>query len=122
MKSYTKTISIPMYGCKLYLVITDDIVKSVKKIFKDRKTDCDFEGEAEGVMFRFGIDSYYIVIDVKCLSNNTIAHETYHAVHRITEDRCITDEESQAWLMGFITDSMYQFAGSKNIEIKRNYK
>lgn len=54
---------------------------------------------------------------MKYLSHNTIAHEVFHAVMKITEDRDIKDEEAQAWLVGHITGDIYKFLKKKVIEI-----
>jgi hypothetical protein len=64
------------------------------------------------------ITKYFLLIDSKYLSHNTIAHEIYHAVVGITEDRGITDEEAQSWLCGHITSVMYKFLEKKKFEIK----
>jgi hypothetical protein len=49
--------------------------------------------------------------------HNTIAHEVFHAVMKITEDRDINDEEAQAWLVGHISGDIYKFLKRKKIEI-----
>ena len=56
------------------------------------------------------------------MTHNTIAHEIYHVVVRVTEDRDIVDEESQAWLAGLITEKMYKFITLKNMEVKHEAK
>jgi hypothetical protein len=38
---------------------------------------------------------------------------------RITEDRDVVDEETQAWLCGHLTDIVYKFIKQKNLEIKK---
>jgi hypothetical protein len=66
----------------------------------------------------YDITNYYLIIDLKYLSYNTLAHELYHAVVRVTEDRDIVDEETQAWLAGHLTGTMYKFLEKKNLPIK----
>ena len=64
------------------------------------------------------IDKYFLLIDLKYLTYNTIAHEIYHAVVRVTEDRGIVDEEAQAWLCGHLTGTIHKFLDKKKLEIK----
>jgi hypothetical protein len=63
------------------------------------------------------IAKYYLLLNTKYLSHNTIAHEVFHATVRVTEDRDITDEEAQAWLSGHLTGVIYKFLAKKNIAI-----
>lgn len=107
-----------MYNCVAHFIITNDLDNLVKKIYKKYKQSCDFEGDAEGVVIAPDITDYHIIIDLKYLSYNTIAHEIYHAVVRITEDRGIADEEAQAWLCGHLTETAYKFLEKKNLTIK----
>jgi hypothetical protein len=118
MRSFNKTINIELYGCKLKFTVTDDITSEVSKLFKKNKINDVFDGGAEGIMISFEMDCYNLIIDEECLSHNTIAHEIYHVVVRITEDRNINDEESQAWLCGNITEVIYKFLESKKLKIK----
>jgi hypothetical protein len=113
-----KTINIEPFGCKLQIIITDVIKKEISKIYKSYGVDGSYDGEVEGVLITGTMGTYHLVIDVACLSHNTIAHETYHAVVRITEDRDVVDEETQAWLCGYITETLYHFIKLKKLEIK----
>lgn len=106
--SRTKKIKLSTYNCQVIIIITDDLKAKVNSVYKKFKQDEIFSHEAEGVVFTFDIDSYYIILDEVYLSHNTIAHEIYHAVVKVTEDRDIVDEEAQAWLMGYLTEVMYK--------------
>lgn len=89
----------------------------VNSVYKKLKQNEKFSDEAEGVVFTFDIDSYYIILDEIYLSHNTIAHEIYHAVVKVTEDRDIVDEESQAWLMGYLTEVMYKHIYKSGLKV-----
>jgi hypothetical protein len=106
-----------MYGCKLELIVTKDIQAEVCRLLKKAGLPDEFDGGAEGMMLSFIMEYYYLIIDEKYLTHNTLAHEIYHAVVRITEDRNITDEETQAWLAGHITQFVYKFLESKKLEV-----
>ena len=115
----TTTIQLPTYSCQLLFMVTDQLKIESKKIYKKHKLKVDDdEGENEGLFITADIDRYFLLIDLKYLSHNTIAHEIYHAVVRITEDRGISDEEAQAWLCGYITGVVYKYLDKKKIEIK----
>jgi hypothetical protein len=91
---------------------------SVEKIAKKNKEKFSVDYEVEGMVFFFTIAQYYVLIDTKYLTHNTLAHEIYHAVIKVTEVRDITDEESQAWLCGKLTQDIYNFLNINNQYIK----
>ena len=115
---HNKIVTLPMYNCKVHFIITDSLKTLVNDIYKKNKLTDVFEAEAEGVLVTLDITNYYLIIDLKYLSYNTLAHELYHAVVRVTEDRDIVDEETQAWLAGHLTGTMYKFLEKKNLPIK----
>jgi len=114
-----KTIKVPTYSCELLFIITDQLKAESEKIYKKYKLTLEDDGgESEGILLSPDIDKYFLIIDTKYLSHNTIAHETYHAVVRVTEDRGVSDEEAQAWLCGHLTGVMYKFLEKKKFDIK----
>ena len=112
-----KKIKIDQYNCELIVAISDRIKEDTNKILKKYKIPQTIDYEIEGIFLFHDIDKYYLLLSLQHLSHNTIAHEIYHAVVRITEDREIADEEAQAWLMGYITEIVYQFINKKNVKI-----
>jgi uncharacterized protein (DUF1499 family) len=89
------------------------------KIYKKFKLNVeDEDGESEGMVISPDIDKYFLIIDLNYLSHNTLAHEIYHVVVRVTEERDIVDEEAQAWLAGHITGVIYKFLDKKKFQIK----
>lgn len=113
-----KTIKIDNLHCKVIFVVTDEVVDLVNQIIKNKKYTTVFEGPVEGVMVSGDISEYYIIIDSKYLSHNTIAHEVFHAVLKINNDRGITDEEAGAWLLGYITEHIYKSLSKKKLTVK----
>lgn len=113
------TIKLPTYSCELMFIISDQLKAESNTIYKKYglKQD-DEEGENEGILISADIDKYFLLIDTKYLTHNTIAHEIYHGVVRVTEDRGVSDEEAQAWLCGHITGAIYKFIEKKKLEIK----
>jgi hypothetical protein len=115
----TTIIKLSTYSCELTFTVTDQMKAETSRIYKKFKLkDEDDEGENEGIVIAPDIDKYFLLIDSKYLSHNTIAHEIYHAVVRVTEDRGVVDEEAQAWLCGHLTSVIYKFLGKKKFEIK----
>jgi len=112
-----KNIKLPTYNCNVVIIITDNLMAVVNSLYKRLKHKDVFDSEAEGVLITLDIDNYYIVLDIHYLSHNTIAHELYHSVVKVTEDRDIVDEESQAWLMGYLTDEVYKFVDKNKLKI-----
>jgi predicted amidophosphoribosyltransferase len=119
----SKTIKISTYNCKVVFVVTALLKEESNKIFKKYKiTDEQDEGENEGITISPDLEKYYLLIDIVYLTHNTIAHEIYHAVTRITKDRGIEDEEAQAWLCGYLSEEIYKFLDNKKIEAKHGRK
>lgn len=115
---HIKNIKLPMYNCVVHFIATSDLDSVVAGVFKKYKLEKDFDTAAEGIVISPDISDYYMIIDLKYLSHNTISHEMYHCVVRITEDRGIIDEETQAWLSGHLTEIVYKFLDKKNLKIK----
>lgn len=113
----TTTIKLPTYSCEIVVAVVDSVAVESNKLYKKYKIKEDFGDEAEGAVIMLDIDKYYLLIGNKFLSHNTLAHEIYHAVVRVTEDRGIADEEAQAWLAGHITGVIYKFLHKKNLVI-----
>jgi hypothetical protein len=63
-------------------------------------------------------DLYHIVFIKERISHNLLAHEIFHLALMVTKDIDINDEESQAWLNGYITEQVYKILTKKNITIK----
>jgi len=113
----SRTFKLATYNCNVIFIITEELKKEVNRIYKKHSNKEIFNDEAEGILITLDIDNYYIVLDTQYLSHNTIAHELYHAVVKVTEDRDIVDEESQAWLMGYLTEEVYKFIDKNNFKI-----
>jgi hypothetical protein len=95
------------------------MVKSEKYLIKKYDGDpaCGVDSsEAEGITITITGKLYVVMIDWKYLSHNTIAHELYHVTRRITDDRDISDEESVAWLAGYLSQEFYKFLGSSKVK------
>jgi len=119
MKAITK-IKLDTYNCNVVFIITNDLNHQVNNIYKKLKSKDSFHGEAEGILLTLDIDNYYVLFDVCYLTHNTIAHEIYHCVVKVTEDRDISDEEAQAWLAGYLTEKMYNFVQKKKLNIVKS--
>lgn len=115
----TTTLKLPTYSCELLFIVTDQIKSESEKVYKKLKLSIDDDyGDNEGILLSPDISKYFLLIDIKYLSHNTLAHEIYHAAYRITNDRGVKDEEAQAWLCGHITGVIYKFLDKKKLEIK----
>jgi hypothetical protein len=112
------TLKLSTYSCKLDLIVTDQVKVVIAKIYKKHKLKNDIDYEVEGILLCPGTNDYFLLLDTKYLTHNTIAHEIYHASSRICEDRDVHDEEAKSWLAGYITGEMYKFLEKKNLQVK----
>lgn len=106
----TRKIDIKLYQCKVHFIYTDSLSKEYLRLHKkhlELPTEPAENGEAWTLTF--GIEDYYILVQDGASSVNTIAHEVYHVVYSILNDRGIEDEESGAWLCGMLIDEALKF-------------
>lgn len=113
---------IDVYDCNIHIIISNDILKSIKYYYKKHK-DGEPSDAPQGLMYRPGtgdIDNYYIFFDEKFLSNNCINHEKCHAVEYILTDRDIrASGEVRAYLDGCISSKIAAFFKKRNIKITK---
>ena len=111
-----KKVNVNTYSCHVHFVITDDIHKienALHKKYGGEKPDC---SPAEGCTITVSGSLYVVVLDYKYLSHNLIAHELYHVTHRIADDRDIRDEESRAWICGFLAEQFYIWLNTDKVK------
>lgn len=111
------TLKIPTYECKVRLIVTSELVKDVNKLLKKIGQD-PVPDEAAAWTICDSIHTYYLIIDIKYLTYNTISHELYHLANKITRDRDIEDEEAAAWVSGHLGDFVYKTLDKKKLTIK----
>lgn len=111
-------ITFPTYGCKLVISVVDSVLVEAQRLYKKYNVQESFGAEAEGALVMPDSVTYYLLLNKSYLTHNTIAHEVFHAAVRITEDRDITDEETQAWLAGHLSGVVYKFLQKKKLQIK----
>ena len=103
-----RKIKLKPYECTILLVISDNFVKDAKKFEKSYKMDTEeYKDTGEGVTM-WDHTRYATVINSKYLTHNTIAHEMFHLTCKISGDRDINDEESRAWICGYVTSEFYK--------------
>ena len=106
----TKNIKINMYQCAVHFILTDDLAKEYNRIYRKHKELPIYPAEdGEAWTLTFDISDYYILVSEKHKFVNTIAHEVYHVVYSILNDRDIDDEENGAWLCGMLIDEAFKF-------------
>jgi hypothetical protein len=117
----SKIFNIDIYSCKVQLIVTDDVYTEEKNLYlKNNEEHIDYV-PSDGVTLNFANDIYYIIFHDDSISHNLIAHELYHLVSSICDYRSIDEEESRAWLCGYLTQIFYKFLIKKNITIKDGF-
>lgn len=115
-----KTFDLKMYESDLKFIICPNMQQEFDRIAKKKagsSFNVSFSGDAGGLAFSADIHEYYIILRDDAIAHSFIAHEILHIVERITRDRGIRDEESRAYLCGYITKLVYQYLAKKKVKI-----
>lgn len=111
------TIKVPLYECKVILIVTSTMEELQQHVMKKKKANVDVL-DTYGVVFNWGNAEYVLALKEDSLSHNLLAHEIFHLTMAITTDIDIVDEESQAWLNGHLTENVYKSLKKKNFAIR----
>jgi hypothetical protein len=111
------TIKVPLYECKVILIVTTSMEELQQYVLKKKKVNIDVL-ETHGAVFNWGGAEYVVALKEESLGHNLIAHEMFHLAIAMTNDIAIEDEESQAWLVGHLTQQVYKILNKKNFVIK----
>ena len=119
-KIFKKKINLAIYEAVVNLRVVDSMQDMQDYLDKKTKSLVDVT-DSYGCVFDLpgakGLE-YYIVYEKDKLTINLISHEVYHLAIRILTNINITDEESTAWLVGYLTETIYKVLRQKNYNIK----
>jgi hypothetical protein len=117
MKENKVRIKIPVYDSEINLIITDDVFKSCKKIFKREGWDdlLESEGEEETGSAYFLYDDgdvgYYYIILPRNADIFLISHEVLHATFIILDHHGVIfdkqNHEAFTYLHGHLVETVY---------------
>lgn len=120
-KIFKRKIAVPIYSTHANLCVVANMEDMQTYLDKRVKGMVDVLG-ADGCVFEMfttkGVE-YFIVLVEDRLSHNLIAHEVYHLGVKIAGDINISDEESVAWLVGYLTEHIYKILEAKNYKIDK---
>lgn len=119
-KMFKRKILVSIYSRIANLYVVDKIEDMQHYLDKKTKGMIDVL-ESDGCVFdlfseKHGLE-YYIVLVKERISHNLIAHEVYHLATKMSRDIDIKDEESVAWLTGYLTETIYKVLKSKDFSI-----
>jgi hypothetical protein len=106
-----------MYNCKVQFELVKSIKETVGKLYLKNKEGFELNTEPGGLFLNFDIYKYYIFINTNSLFHGIIAHEIFHLSEALSRDRDIIDEEAKAYLISSITQNIYNFLKSKDIQV-----
>lgn len=113
-----KNLYLKQYDCKLTFIVTDDTTKENIRLNKKYKIQEQVTGNSSGFVFWSDMDQYYLVLHLDYIDKvNVRNHELFHLVKSICQPRCIDEEESQALLMGYLSEELYNFLNNKGHKI-----
>ena len=120
-KFYIKNIDLQLYNSKI-VVIVGASAQELNNYVNEHITKIDISGN-EGCVFEnttSTIYMYYVTLSKKFLNHNLIAHETFHLASKIMENIEVQNEEAMAWLIGYLTDLIYEFLYENKLKVNNN--
>ena len=112
-----KTFELKLYDCRVQIIVSKSATQTVNKLYKKYNTGMTYTDCIAGMMVTVSMNKYYLVVDEKHLTYNTICHELYHLTQGITYDRNIFEEEPRAWLQGILAQEIFDFLKKKKVNI-----
>ena len=109
-------IKISVYEADVQLIVVDSMTELQDFFMKKGLSIADVLN-CEGLTIGYE-KSYFVVLVKQFINHNLIAHELFHLAKMLTKDIDIDDEESQAWLNGYVTEQVYKILNKKNITIR----
>lgn len=114
--------NIPIYGGELWVIFSDDVIKSGKKInmhFEKDANDCN------GISFtksdKHGPGIYCVIIKTKKIRPDIIAHEAVHLANYVFSERGVVintkDDEHLAYFIGWIVMNIVYAAKIKKMKL-----
>ena len=124
---YKLDIKIPIYDCVCHIVIGDNIEKVINGYVKRKKWDRTTHIEGFRVhgftVSNSDLKDYYIFYSTESVTVNTVIHEISHLVDFILDEREIEDKgEAKAYLIGYISEEIFNYILKKNLLINKWYK
>jgi hypothetical protein len=111
------TIKIPIYHTSIDFRVVKDIGKCYKRIYKVNNYTCDDCYNADGLMFFFERDKYYLLLKLDALRHGLIAHELLHIIDEIKLHHSLSGGEDTARLLEYCTDAVYKFFYDKGFVV-----
>jgi len=118
-KIFKKTLPIPIYNTSVNVFVVEHM-DYMQELLDKKKLAVDVSG-CDGCVFQLSHDDkfqYYIVLVKEKLSHNLIAHEIFHLGTNMTHDIEISEDESRAWLIGYLTQEIYKILLKENFTIQ----
>lgn len=122
------TISLDLYNCRITVILTDDSINKIYKRLQKKYSEQYIIEEIEPMGMAFSPDNdtsiYYIILN---FTNNQIdiwafVHEIDHIKNYILKYRGVhynrINDESGAYLSGYIADCIYKIMKKKEIIFK----
>ena len=121
-KIFKKTLPIPIYNTSVVVYVVEHM-DYMQEYLEKKKIRIDVTG-CDGCVVQLGHDDkfqYNIVLQKDKLSHNLIAHEIFHLGTNMTHDIDINDDESRAWLIGYLSQEIYKILGKEEFTIQLHH-
>lgn len=111
-----KTFKLEIYDHSVTLFISDTADEIDTYLF-NKYTVSPQEFNYDGLTVELSHAHFGIVLIKQTISHNVIGHENYHLTEFIGESVGIYDEEAKAWIMGYVSQKIYELLKQLNIKV-----
>lgn len=118
-KIYKKLLPIPIYNTSVNVFVVEHMDYMQENLERQGHA-IDVSG-CDGCVFQLSKDDrfqYNIVFQKDKLSHNLIAHEIFHLGTNMTKDIEILEDESRAWLIGYLSQEIYKILLAQGLTIQ----
>lgn len=121
-KAHIKTFPFPIYGGVLVILLATELKQLDQYITGYKITD--LYAHTINADYK-SYDGYFIILNPEHakgrITHGTVAHESFHASNMLLENRGVIpsfeNDEAQAYLLGWITERVYQVLNKRKIKL-----
>lgn len=116
----THTIKIDIYFTAINVRVVANVKRCARRIYRQHGYEMveehKYKEDDRGCAFHFAADMHYLILSSKTLTHGLIAHELWHIVDDIRQQKGRTEVDG-TYLIEVMTDKIYAFLKAKGVGV-----